>query len=180
VLVLPTRQAETRRRRHWLRCFAVQVSRGIMGNDQESDPDDREILIGLCEQLLHLLMSAATDVMYVLGEASTKLARLPATKESSIVRAGMRFTMLQGVEPLCRVKWNTFFCVSASPICPSRSRPLARGRRKLFDELAESLSGSELKTEEETCRASCHCHSTHRPSWGTSRPTMIVASHDGG
>jgi hypothetical protein len=46
------------------------------------------------------LVSAAIDLMHVLSEASTKLARLPATKESDAVHAGMTFTMLRGVEPL--------------------------------------------------------------------------------
>jgi hypothetical protein len=114
-----------------------------MGSDQELNPDDREIVIGLCDQLFHLLMSVEIDVTHVLDEASTKLARLPAPMESSTVRAGITFSMLQGVEPLCRLRWSTFFCVSASPICPSRRKPVARGRRKLFDEPAEPLGGSE-------------------------------------
>jgi hypothetical protein len=38
--------------------------------------------------------------MHVVGETSTKLARLPATKGSAAVHAGMTFTMLRGVEPL--------------------------------------------------------------------------------
>ena len=46
------------------------------------------------------LVSVAIDLMHVLSEASTKLARLPATKESDAVHAGMTFTMLRGVEPL--------------------------------------------------------------------------------
>ena len=135
-----TRQAETLRRRHGARYLAVQMSKGIMGSDQELNPNDREIVIGLCDQLFHLLMSVATNVMHLLGEASTKLARLPAPMESSTVRAGMTFPMLQGVEPLYRLRWSTFFCVSASLICPSWRRPLARGWRKLFDEPAEPLA----------------------------------------
>jgi hypothetical protein len=47
-----------------------------------------------------LLMSAAIDLMHVLGEASTALARLPASSHSDGVNAGMTFTMLRGVEPL--------------------------------------------------------------------------------
>jgi hypothetical protein len=138
-----TRQAEPLRQRHGARYFAIQMSNSIMVNDQELNLDDRETVVGLCDQLFHLLMSVATDVMYVLGEASTKLARLSAPMESSTVRAGMTFPMLQGVEPLCRLRWSTFFCVSASPICPSRRKPVARGRRRLFDEPAEPLGGSE-------------------------------------
>jgi hypothetical protein len=132
-----TRQAETLRRRHGTRYLAVQMSKSIMVNNQELNPDDRETVVGLCDQLFHLVMSVATDVMHVLGEASTKLARLPAPMESSTVRAGMTFPMLQGVEPLYRLRWSTFFCVSASLICLSRRKPVARGRRKLFDEPAE-------------------------------------------
>lgn len=135
-----TQQAKTFRWWHGARCFAVQMSKGIMENDQELNPDDREIVIGLCDQLFPFLMSVATEVMHVLGETSTKLARLPAPMESSTARAGMTFPMLQGVEPLYRLRWSTFFCVSASPIGPSRQKPVARGRRKLFDEPAEPLA----------------------------------------
>ncbi|WP_260596608.1 ferritin-like domain-containing protein [Sphingomonas endolithica] len=46
------------------------------------------------------LMSAAIELMHVLGAASTALVRLPATREGSGVHAGMTFTMLRGVEPL--------------------------------------------------------------------------------
>jgi len=47
-----------------------------------------------------LLMSAAIDLMHVLGEAATALARLPASGSGDHVNAGMTFTMLRGVEPL--------------------------------------------------------------------------------
>jgi hypothetical protein len=47
-----------------------------------------------------LLMSAAIDLMHVLGEAATALARLPASRSGDHVNAGMTFTMLRGVEPL--------------------------------------------------------------------------------
>jgi hypothetical protein len=46
------------------------------------------------------LMSAAIDLMHVLGETATVLARLPASREGGGVNAGMTFTMLRGVEPL--------------------------------------------------------------------------------
>ncbi|MBB5712641.1 ferritin-like domain-containing protein [Sphingomonas xinjiangensis] len=46
------------------------------------------------------LMSAAIDLMHALGDASTRLARLPAAAASADVHAGMSFTMLRGVEPL--------------------------------------------------------------------------------
>ena len=46
------------------------------------------------------LMSAAIDLMHVLGDASTALARLPASRVGSGINAGMSFTMLRGVEPL--------------------------------------------------------------------------------
>ena len=45
------------------------------------------------------LVSAAIDLMHVLGDVSTRLARLPAST-SADVHAGMSFTMLRGVEPL--------------------------------------------------------------------------------
>lgn len=45
------------------------------------------------------LMSAAIALMHVLGDASTRLARLPAGAGSA-PHAGMSFTMLRGVEPL--------------------------------------------------------------------------------
>jgi hypothetical protein len=46
------------------------------------------------------LMSAAIDLMHVLGEVATLLARLPASASAEDVNAGMTFTMLRGVEPL--------------------------------------------------------------------------------
>jgi hypothetical protein len=46
-----------------------------------------------------LLMSAAIDLMHIVGETSTGLARLPASTRNGI-HAGMTFTMLRGVEPL--------------------------------------------------------------------------------
>lgn len=50
--------------------------------------------------LQKLLMTAAIDLMHVLGEAATGLARLPASHNHDGVNAGMTFTMLRGVEPL--------------------------------------------------------------------------------
>lgn len=46
------------------------------------------------------LISAAIDLMHVLGDASSRLARLSASPERDDVHAGMSFTMLRGVEPL--------------------------------------------------------------------------------
>jgi len=46
------------------------------------------------------LVSAAIDLMHVLGDVSTALARLPATENGGASKAGMTFTMLRGVEPL--------------------------------------------------------------------------------
>ncbi len=46
------------------------------------------------------LMSAAIDLMHLVGEASYLLARLPASQSDPTVNAGMTFTMLRGVEPL--------------------------------------------------------------------------------
>jgi hypothetical protein len=46
------------------------------------------------------LMATAIELMHALGEASTALARLPATTEAHGPHAGMTFTMLRGVEPL--------------------------------------------------------------------------------
>ena len=47
-----------------------------------------------------VLVSAAIGLMHVLGDASTRLARLPASSSLADVNAGMSFTMLRGVEPL--------------------------------------------------------------------------------
>lgn len=47
-----------------------------------------------------ILVSAAIDLMHVLGDASTRLARLPARVDDPAVHAGMTFTMLRSVEPL--------------------------------------------------------------------------------
>jgi hypothetical protein len=46
------------------------------------------------------LMAAAIELMHVLGQTASDLARLPATAEDVGVNAGMTFTMLRGVEPL--------------------------------------------------------------------------------
>lgn len=46
------------------------------------------------------LMSTAIELMHVLGEASTALARLPASDDGGDTHAGMTFTMLRGVEPI--------------------------------------------------------------------------------
>lgn len=46
------------------------------------------------------LMSAALELMHVVGDASSRLARLPATMGEQSPNAGMTFTMLRGVEPL--------------------------------------------------------------------------------
>lgn len=64
------------------------------------------------------LVSAAIDLMHVLGDASTRLARLPASPDLEGVHAGMSFTMLRGVEPLL----------------------LGRVERRLLDERAAALS----------------------------------------
>jgi hypothetical protein len=49
------------------------------------------------------LISAAIELMHALGEASTALARLPASRDRREPNAGMSFTMLRGVEPLSRL-----------------------------------------------------------------------------
>jgi hypothetical protein len=46
------------------------------------------------------LVSAAIDLMHVLGASARALARLPASPSVPGVNAGMSFTMLRGVEPL--------------------------------------------------------------------------------
>lgn len=46
------------------------------------------------------LMSAAIELMHVVGDAATALARLPASRDGGGPHAGMSFTMLRGVEPL--------------------------------------------------------------------------------
>ncbi|MHB8283465.1 MAG: ferritin-like domain-containing protein [Caulobacteraceae bacterium] len=53
---------------------------------------------GLDEQ--KRLMAAAIELMHVLGEASARLARLPATPRHPELNAGMTFTMLRGVGSL--------------------------------------------------------------------------------
>lgn len=52
------------------------------------------------EQSQIALMAAAIELMHMLGETSTALARLPASRNIEGVNAGMTFTMLRGVEPL--------------------------------------------------------------------------------
>lgn len=52
------------------------------------------------ERSQRALIAAAIELMHILGEASTALARLPASSVEGGVHAGMTFTMLRGVEPL--------------------------------------------------------------------------------
>jgi hypothetical protein len=52
------------------------------------------------ERSQRTLMAAAIELMHLLGEASTALARLPASSVEDGVYAGMTFTMLRAVEPL--------------------------------------------------------------------------------
>ncbi len=47
-----------------------------------------------------IVMSAAIDMMHIVGAAASHLARLPASQADPAVHAGMTFTMLRGVEPL--------------------------------------------------------------------------------
>jgi hypothetical protein len=81
------------------------------------------------------LMSAAIELMHVLGEASTKLARLPASRAHQGVNAGMTFTMLRGVEPLFPGKVE---------------RQLLRERA---EKLAQSAGGVSAKANEALGRA---------------------------
>ncbi|WP_375382999.1 ferritin-like domain-containing protein [uncultured Sphingomonas sp.] len=56
--------------------------------------------VGNAEKAQTVLMAAAIELVHVLGEASTALARLPASSKPDGNNAGMTFTMLRGVEPL--------------------------------------------------------------------------------
>jgi hypothetical protein len=77
------------------------------------------------EQSQKLLMSAAIELMHVLGEASTELARLPASNGDRNVHAGMTFTMLRGVEPL----------------------PTGRVERQILQERVAALAGARCLSE---------------------------------
>jgi hypothetical protein len=69
-----------------------------------------------------LLMSAAVELMHVLGRAATALATLPASPNRPGVHAGMTFTMLRGVEP--------FAGTAACTLIAERLRQLAMGARQ--------------------------------------------------
>jgi hypothetical protein len=78
------------------------------------------------------LMSAAIELMHVLGEASTALARLPASNNRPGVNAGMSFTMLRGVEPLpLRVERQVLL---------ERTAALAANRCKLSTRARQALA----------------------------------------
>lgn len=67
-----------------LRCLVQCFSRPVGGGSSEQK----------------LLMSAGIELMHVLAEAATSLARSPASERAEGTNAGMTFTMLRGVEPL--------------------------------------------------------------------------------
>ena len=77
------------------------------------------------------LMSAAIDLMHVLGDASTALARLPASQDDA-VHAGMSFTMLRGVEPLLEGR------VEKHVLC-ERTSALAVAARALGNQMIPGL-----------------------------------------
>jgi hypothetical protein len=78
------------------------------------------------------LMAAAIELMHVLGEASTALARLPASVDTPGINAGMTFTMLRGVEPLpFRVERH---------ILQERIAALAETRCDLSDRVRQALA----------------------------------------
>lgn len=78
------------------------------------------------------LMSAAIELMHVLGEASTALARLPASDSWPGINAGMTFTMLRGVEPLpVRVERQVLL---------ERAAALAASRCNLSDRVRKALA----------------------------------------
>jgi hypothetical protein len=52
------------------------------------------------------LMGAAFDLMHVLGASANALALLPANLEHPGINAGISFTMLRGVEPLLKGKFE--------------------------------------------------------------------------
>ncbi|WP_260598811.1 ferritin-like domain-containing protein [Sphingomonas endolithica] len=88
-----------------------------------------------------LLMSAAIDMMHVLGDASSLLARLPASTTEADVHAGMTFTMLRGMEPL----------LPGEPerrMLAERAADLARAARHVMPDAAGKLDkiGETLKT----------------------------------
>jgi ferritin-like protein len=80
-----------------------------------------------------LLMSAAIDLMHVVGEASSLLARLPATRRDSNKHAGMTFTMLRGVEPLLPGEFERRLLVE-------RAADLARVGERVLPRVAGQLS----------------------------------------
>lgn len=85
------------------------------------------------------LTSAAIELMHVLGETSTSLARMPVSNGKSGVNAGMTFTMLRGVEPLpVRVERQVLTerarALAASPC--SLSERVRQALKKAFDHLA--------------------------------------------
>jgi ferritin-like protein len=91
------------------------------------------------------LISAAIDLMHVLGSASDTLARLPASPRAPGINAGMSFTMLRGVEPMLAGS-------AEEQLVREQMRSLADGARALpissavtarLDKLADKFSLSE-------------------------------------
>ena len=80
-----------------------------------------------------LLMTAATEMMHVVGEASSLLARLPATPTDPDTHAGMTFTVLRGVEPLLPGEAERRLLVE-------RAAELARVGERVFPPVSGQLS----------------------------------------
>lgn len=85
------------------------------------------------------LMSAAIELMHVLGEASTALARMPAST-SVDGNAGMTFTMLRGVEPLPRRVERHILRERVAALSATRCDLSPRARQALA-KASEALAG---------------------------------------
>lgn len=78
------------------------------------------------------LMSAALELMHVVSDASSRLARLPATMGEQSPHAGMTFTMLRGVEPLlCGEPERRLLCERATDLVRVARQVLPDTSRRL-------------------------------------------------
>jgi hypothetical protein len=87
------------------------------------------------------LMAAAIEIMHVLGEASTALARMPASSDGRGVHAGMTFTMLRGVEPLLTGAVERHILRERTVALKASPCPLSDRARQALARAADHLSG---------------------------------------
>ncbi|HYP13024.1 MAG TPA: ferritin-like protein [Bryobacteraceae bacterium] len=82
------------------------------------------------------ILSAAIDLMHVLGLVSKALAKLPATRDYQGINAGMTFTVLRGVEPFIHGQ-------PEKTLIQERLHQLARGAKRVEHVSPEIVQASQ-------------------------------------